>query len=114
RKCCQLHASRERFQNEKQGEVEDGIPEIPDIDDMQDDPLNLPDVKPVISVDKLTYKELDNQFENFQSEQMNFGNLGDIDLSLLTNKLFPEKDVQPCMEVWTMESLFNDLSRSSA
>lgn len=66
-----------------------------------------------ISVDKSTYKELDNQIGNLQNEQINFGNLGDIDLSFLTSKLYPEKDVQPCTEVWTMESLFNDLSRSA-
>ncbi|XP_018565200.1 intraflagellar transport protein 43 homolog [Anoplophora glabripennis] len=103
----------ERFQNEKIQESDDDIPVIPDIDDLQDDPLNLPDVKPIISVDKSTYKELDNNFGNLQSEQVNFGNLGDIDLSFLTSKLYPEKDVQPCTEVWTMESLFNDLSRSA-
>ncbi|CAG9820143.1 unnamed protein product [Phaedon cochleariae] len=103
----------ERFQNEKIKESDDDIPVIPDIDDIQDDPLNLPDVKPMVSVDKSTYKELDNQFDTFQSEQASFGNLGDVDLSFLTNKLYPEKEVQPCSEVWTMESLFNDLSRSN-
>ncbi|KAJ8919276.1 hypothetical protein NQ315_003860 [Exocentrus adspersus] len=102
----------ERFQNEKKQESDDDIPVIPDIDDLQDDPLNLPDIKPIVSVDKSTYKELDNEIGNLKSEQVNFGNIGDIDLSFLTSKLYPEKDVQPCTEVWTMESLFSDLTRS--
>lgn len=38
---------RERFQNDKVQKSDDDIPVIPDIDDLQDDPLNLPDVKPV-------------------------------------------------------------------
>ncbi|KAJ8965233.1 hypothetical protein NQ317_006199 [Molorchus minor] len=66
----------ERFQNDKVQETEDDIPEIPDIDDLQDDPLNLPDIKPIVSVNKSTYKELDNQFENLQSEQTNFWKFG--------------------------------------
>ncbi|KAG5861282.1 hypothetical protein JTB14_001597 [Gonioctena quinquepunctata] len=103
----------ERFQNDAVQESDDDIPIIPDIDDIQDDSLNLSDVKPVISVDRSTYKELDNQFDNFQSGQVTFGNLGDIDLSILTSKLYPEKEVQPCLEVWTLESLFNDLSKTS-
>ncbi|XP_066158995.1 intraflagellar transport protein 43 homolog [Euwallacea fornicatus] len=107
----------ERFQSdhkESPRNTEDDIPVIPDIDDLQDDPLNLPDVKPVVTVDKSTYKELDsNQLGFGPGDKINFGNLGNIDLSFLTSKLFPEKDVQVKPEVWTMESLFNDLSRSN-
>lgn len=64
-------------------------------------------------MDKSTYKELDNQLGTVQGDKINFGNLGNIDLSFLTNKLYPEKEVQVKPEIWTMESLFNDLSRSS-
>nr|XP_023029834.1 intraflagellar transport protein 43 homolog isoform X1 [Leptinotarsa decemlineata] len=103
----------ERFQNDRV-ELDDDIPIIPDIDDLQDDSLNLSDVKPIISVNKSTYKELDNQFENFQSEQISIGNLGDIDLSFLMNKLYPEKEVQPCTEIWTLDSLFTDLSKANS
>ncbi|XP_060531249.1 intraflagellar transport protein 43 homolog isoform X2 [Cylas formicarius] len=102
----------ERFQSETKRD-DDDIPEIPDIEDLQDDPLNLPDVKPVVTVDKSTYKELDNQLGNIQTDKINFGNLGNIDLSFLTNKLYPEKDVQSKPEIWTMESLFNELSRNN-
>ncbi|RZC41414.1 intraflagellar transport protein 43 -like protein [Asbolus verrucosus] len=100
---------QERFQNEKSQESEDDIPVIPDIDDVADDPLNLPDVKiPNVTVKESTYKELDTEFESGQS---NFGNLGDIDLSFLTSKLYPEKEVRRCTEVWTMESLYQDLAK---
>lgn len=61
-------------------------------------------------MDKSTYKELDNQLG--QDSKINFGNLGNIDLSFLTNKLCAEKEVQLKPELWTMESLFNDLSRN--
>ncbi|KAJ8927142.1 hypothetical protein NQ314_020415 [Rhamnusium bicolor] len=88
-----LKIFRERFQSEKPEESKDDIPVIPDLDDLQDDPLNLPDVKPI--------------------EQGNFGDLGDTDLSFLTSKLYPERDVQTCAEVWTMETLINDLLRST-
>ncbi|CAG9762068.1 unnamed protein product [Ceutorhynchus assimilis] len=107
----------ERFQSDHKETSprndEDDIPVIPDIDDLQDDPLNLPDVKPMVSVDKSTYKELDNQLVTSEGGKINFGNLGNIDLSILTNRLYPEKEVQPKPEIWTMDSLFNDLSRSS-
>ncbi|XP_044269828.1 intraflagellar transport protein 43 homolog [Tribolium madens] len=100
---------QERFQNEKPQESEDDIPVIPDIDDIADDLLNLPDVKvPNITVKESTYKELDSQFE---TGQPNFGNIGDIDLSILTTRLYSEKDVQRCTEVWTMESLYQDLAK---
>ncbi|RZC31875.1 IFT43 domain containing protein, partial [Asbolus verrucosus] len=100
---------QERFQNEKSQESEDDIPVIPDIDDVADDLLNLPDVKiPNVTVKESTYKELDSEFESGRS---NFGNLGDIDLSFLTSKLYPEKEVRRCTEVWTMESLYQDLAK---
>lgn len=42
---------RERFQSDNKesprNEDDDDIPVIPDIDDLHDDPLNLPDVKPM-------------------------------------------------------------------
>ncbi|KAH1026921.1 hypothetical protein HUJ05_000511 [Dendroctonus ponderosae] len=105
----------ERFQSANKSPKSDGddIPVIPDIDDLQDDPLNLPDVKPTVTVDKSTYKELDNQLGSGQGDKIVFGNLGNIDLSFLSSKLYPEKDVQPSQEIWTMESLFNDLSRNN-
>lgn len=36
---------RERFQIDRGQESEDDIPVIPDIDDIAEDPLNLPDIK---------------------------------------------------------------------
>ncbi|KAF7267320.1 intraflagellar transport 43 [Rhynchophorus ferrugineus] len=105
----------ERFQRDTKDitKDDDDIPIIPDIDDVQDDPLNLHDVKPVTTIDKSTYKELDNQLGNIQGDKIKFGNLGNIDLSFLTNRLYPEKEVQIKQEIWTMESLFNDLSRNN-
>lgn len=42
-----LSVFRERFQNDKNNESDDDIPIIPDIDDIPDDNLNMPDIKPV-------------------------------------------------------------------
>lgn len=61
-----------------------------------------------VTVKESTYKELDSQFE---SGQPNFGNIGDIDLSILTSRLYPEKEVQRCTEIWTMDSLYQDLAK---
>lgn len=63
-------------------------------------------------MDESTYKELDSQFDNLKSEQLTIGNLGDIDLSFLINKLYPENEVQPNQEVWSMDSLFKDISKA--
>ncbi|CAG9854218.1 unnamed protein product [Phyllotreta striolata] len=101
----------ERFQKEKKNE-DDDIPIIPDVDDIQDDNLNMPDIKPVASVNKSTYKELDSQFSTLKNEQSSIGNLSNIDLTILTSRLYPEKEVQACSDIWTLDSLFHDLSRS--
>lgn len=64
-----------------------------------------------ISVDESTYKELDSQFDKLKSDHLPFGNLGDIDLSFLIGKLYPESDVKQCQEAWTLESLHKDISK---
>lgn len=64
-----------------------------------------------IPVDESTYKELDNQFDNLKSEQLTIGNFGDIDLSYLINKMHPECEVKLCQEVWTLDSLYKDISK---
>lgn len=65
-----------------------------------------------VSVNRQTYKELDSELKHLQSNQSSIGKIGDINLSFLMNKLYPEKDVKDKDVVWTMESLFNTLKSS--
>ncbi|KAK9870154.1 hypothetical protein WA026_006243 [Henosepilachna vigintioctopunctata] len=103
-----------RFQSERH-DSDDDIPVIPDIDDLPSDFSNLPDVKiPNVTVKKATYKEIDkdNKLENFKIGDANFGNIGDIDLTLLTSRLHPETEVKNTDETWTLNSLALDLANS--
>lgn len=62
-------------------------------------------------MDESTYKELGSQFDNLKNEQVTFGNLGDIDLSFLIGKMYPENEVKPCQEVWTIDSMYKDIAK---
>lgn len=42
----------------------------------------------------------------------NFGNIGEIDLTLLTSKLHSESEVKNIDEEWTLNSLGLDLARN--
>lgn len=64
-----------------------------------------------MSVDESIYKELDTQFDHPKNEHLTLGNLGDIDLSFLFSKMYPENEVKHCQEVWTLDSLYKDISR---
>uniref|UniRef100_A0A6P7GGP7 Intraflagellar transport protein 43 homolog n=1 Tax=Diabrotica virgifera virgifera TaxID=50390 RepID=A0A6P7GGP7_DIAVI len=101
-------SSRERFQNEIKLDADD-IPIIPDIEEIQDDTFK--DAKSMLSMDE-SVKDLDKQVNTMRVDP-NFkgAKFGDIDLSFLMINLYPEKDVQDCDEVWTLESLYKDLSR---
>ncbi|XP_050511878.1 intraflagellar transport protein 43 homolog [Diabrotica virgifera virgifera] len=98
----------ERFQNEIKLDADD-IPIIPDIEEIQDDTFK--DAKSMLSMDE-SVKDLDKQVNTMRVDP-NFkgAKFGDIDLSFLMINLYPEKDVQDCDEVWTLESLYKDLSR---
>ncbi|KAL3267583.1 hypothetical protein HHI36_011701 [Cryptolaemus montrouzieri] len=103
---------QKRFQLERH-DSEDDIPVIPDIDDLSNDLIGLPDVNiPNVTVKKATYKEIDkdNKLENLKMGDANFGNIGDIDLTLLTSRLYPEAEVKSVDETWTLESLALDLA----
>ncbi|XP_044747673.1 intraflagellar transport protein 43 homolog [Coccinella septempunctata] len=103
-----------RFEDEKE-DSDDDIPVIPDIDDITYDSSNLQDVNiPNVSVKKATYREIDkdNKLENLKIGDANFGNIGDIDLTLLTNKLYPESEVKSVDVEWTLNSLGLDLARN--
>lgn len=62
-------------------------------------------------MDESTYKELDSQLHSLNSAHLTFGNVGDIDLSFLINKMYPESEVKQCQEVWTLDSLHKDISK---
>ncbi|XP_017770674.1 PREDICTED: intraflagellar transport protein 43 homolog [Nicrophorus vespilloides] len=101
---------QERFQDNRAIDSDnDDIPIIPDIDEFQDDIGSLQEVKqPMVLVNKATYKELDKELVSLQSGE-NIANLGNINLSFLTNKLYPEKDVKEVDELWSMDALFEHL-----
>lgn len=103
---------RERFQSNNKSESDDDIPIIPDIEDLQEEPIHLQDAKIASTVNKQTYKDLDSELKHLQNSQASFGKTGDINLSFLTNRLYSEKEVKDPDVVWTMESLFNNLKSS--
>lgn len=62
-------------------------------------------------MDESTYKELDSQFDKLKSDHFSFGNLGDIDLSFLISKMYPESEVKLCQDIWTLDSLYKNISK---
>ncbi|XP_022914562.1 intraflagellar transport protein 43 homolog A isoform X2 [Onthophagus taurus] len=102
-------SGKERFQSEKHESDEDDIPIIPDIEDFQDDSSSPIDDQNLVSHGfKSTYKELDSELVKIETHQQ-FVNKSKIDLSLLTSKLIPEKDIKENDEIWTIESLFENV-----
>lgn len=56
-------------------------------------------------MNKATYKELDSDFLRTQTNQSALGKLSEINVSILSEKLLPESDVQDPDVVWTMPAL---------
>ncbi|KAF2880966.1 hypothetical protein ILUMI_25182 [Ignelater luminosus] len=105
----------QRFQEQTilSDDDDDDIPIIPDIDDIQEDIQSPNEIKtPTILINTSTYKELDKELSAIQASPTAMQSLtkaNGINLSLLTKRLCPEKDIKESDEEWTLESLFNDL-----
>ncbi|XP_059615208.1 intraflagellar transport protein 43 homolog [Phlebotomus argentipes] len=99
---------QERFQQSSSTDnVEDEIPTIPDLDDMQDDIL-LNDIAPSHSISvkmAATYKALNSDMTKLS----NLASLEDVDLSLLT-KCLQNETTEETDEPWYWEELFTSVS----
>ncbi|XP_055684514.1 intraflagellar transport protein 43 homolog A [Lutzomyia longipalpis] len=100
---------QERFQQSTNptDNVEDEIPTIPDLDDMQDDIL-LNDIAPSHSISvkmAATYKALNSDMAKLS----NLASLEDVDLSLLT-KCLQNESTEEVDEPWYWEELFTSVS----
>ncbi|XP_014229562.1 intraflagellar transport protein 43 homolog isoform X1 [Trichogramma pretiosum] len=85
------------------------IPVIPDLDEIIEDTgtLDISDAPPVGSnKTAAAYKELDTEL--VKSHLLNV--FDNVDLSLLTEKLYPENLVKESDEVWSWESLFTQIA----
>ncbi|XP_055641705.1 intraflagellar transport protein 43 homolog A [Toxorhynchites rutilus septentrionalis] len=83
----------------------DDIPTIPDVDELQEnnlhnESLNLPTVT--------TYKQLSSDI--FRQGRSSLGNLDEIDISILTDCLENEEDIEEPDEPWNWDQLFTQLS----
>lgn len=85
--------------------VEDDIPMLPDADELQEslfynESPNLPSVT--------TYKQLSSDI--FPNGKSTLGNLDEIDISVLTECLENENDIEEPDEPWVWDQLFTQLS----
>ncbi|XP_046738376.1 intraflagellar transport protein 43 homolog isoform X1 [Diprion similis] len=99
---------RERFRGVDKDEPEDEIPVIPDLDEIQEDNF-LSEIANthLVGVNRVeTYKELDTDL--YKSTALS--SLDDVNLSLLTEKLYPDKLVREPDEVWNWDLLFTQIA----
>ncbi|XP_001604702.1 intraflagellar transport protein 43 homolog isoform X1 [Nasonia vitripennis] len=100
---------QDRFSNNNRNSKEDDIPVIPDLDEIIEDTGAL-DISnaPSVGLNRAAaaYKELDTDLVKNQL----LLTLDDVDLSLLTEKLYPEHLVKEPDEVWSWESLFTQVA----
>ncbi|XP_011501123.1 PREDICTED: nodal homolog [Ceratosolen solmsi marchali] len=96
---------QERFVIGSKNSKEDDIPVIPDLDDIIEDTSAI-DISstPAVGASRAAaaYKELNTDL----LKNKLFSKYDDVDLSILTEKLYPEHLVQEPDEVWTWDSLF--------
>lgn len=100
--------SRERFNPITSQSIDDDIPVIPDMDDIQDE-LVLQELAeaPAVSINRVeTYKELNSELLNHSA----FTTLEDVDLSILTKCLQNETVLEEPDVVWTWEKLFTEVT----
>ncbi|KAF7990333.1 hypothetical protein HCN44_000138 [Aphidius gifuensis] len=93
----------------RSSEEDDDIPVIPDIDEIQEDNMTSPDLAnaPSVGINRVAaYKELDSDLLKNSS----FAMIDDINLSLLTEKLYPDKLLDEPDEVWSWDQLFIQVS----
>ncbi|KAK0171250.1 hypothetical protein PV328_009000 [Microctonus aethiopoides] len=99
---------QERSRKVNKEEIHDDIPVIPDIDEILEENVFAEVANaPSVGINRVAaYKELDTDL----LKNASFAFLDDINLSLLTEKLYPEKLIKEPDEVWTWDQLFNQIS----
>ena len=87
---------------------EEGIPIIPDLDDVRDEDMAFTVAEaPSVTVNRVaTYKELDNDL----LKHVAFATLDDIDLKLLTKRMAPEAALKEPDEAWHWDVVFAEVS----
>ncbi|XP_012252595.1 intraflagellar transport protein 43 homolog isoform X2 [Athalia rosae] len=99
---------QERFRGVDKDEPEDEIPVIPDLDEIQEDNF-MSEVASshLVCANRVeAYKELDTDL--YKSTALS--SLDDVNLSLLTEKLYPDKLVREPDEVWNWDLLFTQIA----
>ncbi|XP_032670551.1 intraflagellar transport protein 43 homolog isoform X4 [Odontomachus brunneus] len=99
---------QERFRALEKEELEDDIPVIPDLDEIQEDNIS-PEIAsaPTINANRVTaYEELDTDLVKNAA----FTSLDGVSLSLLADKLYNENLVKEPDEVWNWNLLFTQIS----
>ncbi|XP_034947924.1 intraflagellar transport protein 43 homolog isoform X2 [Chelonus insularis] len=98
----------EKNRKSNRNDIEDDIPIIPDIEEIQEESGFSP-IETAISagINRVTaFKDLDTDL----IKNASFAFLDGVNLSLLTEKLYPEKLLDEPDEVWTWDSLFTQVS----
>ncbi|XP_011148581.1 intraflagellar transport protein 43 homolog B isoform X2 [Harpegnathos saltator] len=99
---------QERFRTMDKEELEDDIPVIPDLDEIQEDNIS-PEIAsaPAVNANRVTaYEELDTDLVKNAA----FTSLDDVSLSLLADKLYNENLAKEPDEVWNWNLLFTQIS----
>ncbi|XP_014473588.1 PREDICTED: intraflagellar transport protein 43 homolog B isoform X2 [Dinoponera quadriceps] len=99
---------QERFRAMEKEELEDDIPVIPDLDEIQEDNIS-PEIAsaPTVNANRVTaYEELDTDLVKNAA----FTSLDGVSLSLLADKLYNENLVKEPDEVWNWNLLFTQIS----
>ncbi|CAG5108909.1 Similar to ift43b: Intraflagellar transport protein 43 homolog B (Salmo salar) [Cotesia congregata] len=97
---------QEKLHRDNNNESDD-IPVIPDIEEIQDESISNISNAPSVGINRVTaYKELDSDL----LKNATFALLDNVNLSILTEKLYPEKLIKETDDVWNWEYLFAQVS----
>ncbi|KAG8037602.1 hypothetical protein G9C98_005813 [Cotesia typhae] len=97
---------QEKLHRDNKNESDD-IPVIPDIEEIQDESISNVSNAPSVGINRVTaYKELDSDL----LKNATFVLLDNVNLSILTEKLYPEKLIKETDDVWNWEYLFAQVS----
>ncbi|XP_012283816.1 intraflagellar transport protein 43 homolog A isoform X2 [Orussus abietinus] len=99
---------QERSRAVEKDEPEDEIPVIPDLDEIQEDNVLTHSVNaPSVGVNRVAaYKELDTELLRSTA----LASLDDVNLSLLAEKLYPDKLVREPDDIWSWDLLFTQIA----
>ncbi|XP_018319854.1 intraflagellar transport protein 43 homolog [Agrilus planipennis] len=107
---------QDRFKTYKIDDSDDDIPVIPDIEELQDEPMENKSLKShLLAVNTSTYQELDFELSTEGNSPLSQAKLktknGDISLNFLAKHLHLEKDIKEADISWSMDSLWSDICK---